>query len=605
MRTRQDGPTPGALRRDSRALVQRAALVDRTNVARFARRAGPCGYSRCRAGRHDGAMADPRAGQPAQPQDLVDLPHLVTAYYTQVPDPDVVEQQVVFGTSGHRGSSLDTAFNEWHILATTQAICDYRKQQGYDGPLFIGRDTHGLSEPAWVTALEVLAANDVTVLVDSRDALHADPGGLARDPARQQGQVADRVRAGRRDRRHAVAQPAQRRRLQVQPAARRARRHRRDRGDRRPRQRADQGRAGRRAPYAVREGARRRELLRLHGHLRRRPAVRRRPRRRSSRPASGSAPTRSAARRCDYWAEIANRHGLDLTVVNPLVDATWRFMTLDWDGKIRMDCSSPSAMASLVAQKDKFQIATGNDADSDRHGIVTPDAGLMNPNHYLAVAIQYLFGGGRPGWPSGGADRQDPGVELDDRPGRGRARQADGRGAGRVQVVRAGADRRLVRLRRRGVRRRVVPAHGRDDVDHRQGRAHPRPARLGDPREDRPDPEPALRRAGRAARRPGVRPHRRARDPRAEGQAGRPLPRRRDRHRAGRRADHRQAHRGARQPRRRSAGSRSPPSRRGSRPARPAPRTSTRSTPSRSRVPSTSPRCRPRPRRSWTPRSAG
>ena len=141
-------------------------------------------------------MADPRAGQPAQPQDLVDLPHLVTAYYTQVPDPEVVEQQVVFGTSGHRGSSLDTAFNEWHILATTQAICDYRKQQGYDGPLFVGRDTHGLSEPAWATALEVLAANDVTVLVDSRDALHADPGGVARDPAGQQGEVASGLADG-------------------------------------------------------------------------------------------------------------------------------------------------------------------------------------------------------------------------------------------------------------------------------------------------------------------------------------------------------------------------------------------------------------------------
>ena len=151
-------------------------------------------------------MADPRAGQPAQPQDLVDLPHLVTAYYTRVPDPEVVEQQVVFGTSGHRGSSLDTAFNEWHILATTQAICDYRKQQGYDGPLFVGRDTHGLSEPAWATALEVLAANDVTVLVDSRDALHADPGGVPRDHPGQQG--ASATGPGRRHRGDAVAQPA-------------------------------------------------------------------------------------------------------------------------------------------------------------------------------------------------------------------------------------------------------------------------------------------------------------------------------------------------------------------------------------------------------------
>ena len=141
----------------------------------------------------------------------------------------------------------------------------------------------------------------------------------------------------------------------------------------------------------------------------------------------------------DYWGEIAERHGLDLTVVNPLVDPTWRFMTLDWDGKIRMDCSSPSAMASLIGRKDDYDIATGNDADADRHGIVTPDAGLMNPNHYLAVAIGYLFGGARPGWPELRADRQDAGVVVDDRPGARPARPADGRGAGRVQVVRARA----------------------------------------------------------------------------------------------------------------------------------------------------------------------
>ena len=159
-----------------------------------------------------------------------------------------------------------------------------------------------------------------------------------------------------------------------------------------------------------------------------------------------------------YWGEIADRHGLDLTVVNPLVDPTWRFMTLDWDGKIRMDCSSPSAMASLIGRKDDYDIATGNDADSDRHGIVTPDAGLMNPNHFLAVAIGYLFGGARPGLARLGADRQDAGVLVDDRPGRRVAGQADGRGAGRLQVVRARADRRLVRLRRRGVGRGVVPA---------------------------------------------------------------------------------------------------------------------------------------------------
>ena len=140
-------------------------------------------------------MNDPRAGTQAQAADLVDVAHLVTAYYTQVPDPTDVDQRVAFGTSGHRGSSLRTAFNETHILATTQAICDYRKGQGYDGPLFIGRDTHGLSEPAWASALEVLVANDVTVLVDDRDGYTPDPGGLARDPARQPGQGDGRRRA--------------------------------------------------------------------------------------------------------------------------------------------------------------------------------------------------------------------------------------------------------------------------------------------------------------------------------------------------------------------------------------------------------------------------
>ena len=183
----------------------------------------------------------------------------------------------------------------------------------------------------------------------------------------------------------------------------------------------------------------------------------------------------------DYWGAIGERHGLDLTVVNPLVDATWRFMTLDWDGKIRMDCSSPSAMASLIAQRDVYDIATGNDADADRHGIVTPDAGLMNPNHYLAVAIQYLYGGARPQWRDDGfIGKTLVSSSMIDRVA-GRPRAAARRGAGRLQVVRARPARRLRPVRRRGVGRGVVPAPRRVGVDHRQGRHPAGAARLGDP----------------------------------------------------------------------------------------------------------------------------
>jgi phosphoglucomutase len=344
-------------------------------------------------------MPDPRAGLPAQPKDLVDLPHLVTAYYTLVPDPDVVEQQVAFGTSGHRGSALDTAFNETHILATTQAICDYRKQQGYDGPLFIGRDTHGLSEPAWATALEVLVANDVTVLVDSRDAytptpavshaiLRANRGKPLDGPGLADGIVVTPSHNPPRDGGFKYNPP------HGGPAdtdatsviAARANDLIRD------------GLADvRRTPFSrARAAASSYDFLGTYvDDL---PSVVDIAAIKEAGVRIGADPLGGAS--VDYWAEIATRHGVELTVVNPLVDATWRFMTLDWDGKIRMDCSSPSAMASLVAQKVKYDIATGNDADSDRHGIVTPDAGLLNPNHYLAAAIQYLFGGGRPGWPS-------------------------------------------------------------------------------------------------------------------------------------------------------------------------------------------------------------
>ncbi len=215
----------------------------------------------------------------------------------------------------------------------------------------------------------------------------------------------------------------------------------------------------------------------------------------------------------DYWGAIGERHGLDLTVVNPLVDATWRFMTLDWDGKIRMDCSSPSAMASLIAQRDVYDIATGNDADADRHGIVTPDAGLLNPNHYLAVAIQYLYGGARPQWRDDGfIGKTLVSSSMIDRVAADLGRRLVEVPVG-LQVVRARAARRFGSVRRRGVGRGVVPAPRRVGVDHRQGRHPAGPARLGDPGVHRQEPERALPLAGRAARRARLRPDRRRRDP--------------------------------------------------------------------------------------------
>jgi len=342
-------------------------------------------------------MNDPRAGQVASPSDLVDVPHLVTSYYTGTPDPSDPDQRVVFGTSGHRGSALKTAFNEGHILAITQAICDYRREQGYNGPLFLGRDTHGLSEPAWVSALEVLAANEVTVLVDDRDGYTPTPAvshailGANRGKAADGPGLADGI----------VVTPSH------NPPADGGIKYNPPHG----------GPADSTATAAIASAANAYLESGLQG-VARIPFARARAaataydflgtyvddlptivdiaRIRDAGIRIGADPLGGAS--VDYWAHIAERHRLDLTVVNPLVDPTWRFMTLDWDGKIRMDCSSPSAMASLISRRSDYDIATGNDADSDRHGIVTPDAGLMNPNHYLAVAIRYLYAGARPDW---------------------------------------------------------------------------------------------------------------------------------------------------------------------------------------------------------------
>ncbi|WP_261880526.1 phosphoglucomutase (alpha-D-glucose-1,6-bisphosphate-dependent) [Mycobacterium marinum] len=340
-------------------------------------------------------VANPRAGQPAQPEDLVDLSHLVTAYYTIEPDPDDVAQQVVFGTSGHRGSALNAAFNEAHILAITQAIVEYRAARGTTGPLFIGRDTHGLSEPAWVSALEVLAGNNVVTMIDSADRYTPTPA------------VSHAILTYNRGRTEALADG-----IVVTPS------HNPPPDGGFKYNPPNGGPADTDATNAIAKRAN--EILRDGAGVARMPLARalRSAQRhdylgnyvddlpnvvdiaaiREAGVRIGADPLGGAS--VDYWGEIASRHGLALSVVNPLVDATWRFMTLDHDGKIRMDCSSPDAMASLIANRDHYQIATGNDADADRHGIVTPDEGLLNPNHYLAVAIDYLYTH-RPSWPAG------------------------------------------------------------------------------------------------------------------------------------------------------------------------------------------------------------
>jgi phosphoglucomutase len=341
-----------------------------------------------------------RAGTTALPEDLVDVARLVTAYYTGHPDVEDPGQRVSFGTSGHRGSSLDTAFNDDHIAATSQAIVEHRRAAGVDGPLFLAKDTHALSEPAWATALEVFAANDVHVLVDSRERYTPTPA------------LSHAVLTYNRGRTTGLADG-----VVVTPS------HNPPRDGGFKYNPPDGGPAGSDITGAVQDaanallrdgmkGVRRIPLSRaraadttatydfLASYVDDLPSVLDLDAVRDAGVRIGADPLGGAS--VDYWGAIAERHRLDLTVVNPLVDPTWRFMTLDWDGKIRMDCSSPSAMASLISNKDEYAIATGNDADADRHGIVTPDAGLLAPNAYLAVAIEHLLAT-RSAWPGDAA----------------------------------------------------------------------------------------------------------------------------------------------------------------------------------------------------------
>ena len=337
----------------------------------------------------------PNAGKPPQASDLVDIPKLVTAYFTERPDPLLPSQRVAFGTSGHRGSSLDGSFNEAHILAITQAICLYRKQQGYDGPLYLGVDTHALSEPALASALEVLAANGVEVCVDGA-------GGYTPTPV-----VSHAILTHNRGRKDALADG-----IVVTPSHNPPRyggfKYNPPNGG--PADTdvtkwieqkanaflADGLRGVERMPY---ERARHAPTVHKHPFLDRYvgdlPSVVDLDAIRASGLKLGVDPLGGAS--VAYWGAIGERYGLNLEVVNAAVDPTFRFMTLDWDGQIRMDPSSVYAMARMVSLRDRFDVAFANDADADRHGIVTRGAGLLEPNHYLSAAIAYLFGN-RPGW---------------------------------------------------------------------------------------------------------------------------------------------------------------------------------------------------------------
>jgi phosphoglucomutase len=337
-----------------------------------------------------------QAGRRADPSMLIDVERLVRAYYEERPDVSDPAQRVAFGTSGHRGSALHRSFNEAHILATTEAICRWRRRRGVDGPLFLGRDTHALSEPAFETAVEVLAANDVAVLVDAG-------GGYTPTPA-----VSRAILVHNRGRGGGLADG-----IVVTPS------HNPPEDGGFKYNPPNGGPADSDVTDAIQEEANRLLAGGLDGvprvaweraapalgrhdflgeYVADLPAVVDLEAVRGAGLRLGADPLGGAS--VAYWGAIGERFGLDLTVVNDRVDPTFGFMPLDYDGKIRMDCSSPYAMAGLIELKDRYDVAFGNDADADRHGIVTRGAGLLNPNHYLAVAVAYLFGGRRD-WPAG------------------------------------------------------------------------------------------------------------------------------------------------------------------------------------------------------------
>lgn len=357
---------------------------------------------------HNGGMVANNAGRPATQADLIDVDEVINRYYKDVPDPQIAEQRVSFGTSGHRGSSLKTSFNEAHIVAISQAIAEYRKQAGVTGPLYLGRDTHALSAPATKTAIEVLVANGVTVRIDSRDDFVPTPvisqailthnraadgtqrfsgQGLAdgivvtpsHNPPTDGGFKYDPVTGG----------PAS-----AEATGAIARRANELLGSYRSVKRVPYQQALR-SPFVERFDYREHYVADL-GDVIDFDVIR------SSGVRLGIDPLGGAS--VNYWPLINERYGLNIGVVRPDVDPTWRFMTVDHDGRIRMDPSSQYAMKGLVDELDagawsKYDLVGGTDPDADRHGIVCPDWGVMNPNHYLAVAIEYLFGGARPDWP--------------------------------------------------------------------------------------------------------------------------------------------------------------------------------------------------------------